>query len=243
MPKVKDITGKRFGKLVAIRHIGFNNSGNARWLCHCDCGRKHTTASTHLLNGNTTTCGCRSRIKDITGQRFGQLFAIKQTKSDKHNNARWLCKCDCGRKTAVVGRNLRKGFTKSCGSGVHRKQHGYAYHPLYQTWNLMRDRCNNKKSKNYDNYGGRGIQVYEHWNAVTRFITNVIAEIGNRPHGHTFDRIDNDGNYEPGNIKWSTPKEQANNRRKYTRLDKFTTAELVTELKRRIKLIQVPSRS
>ena len=79
----------------------------------------------------------------------------------------------------------------------------------YRSWQAMRDRCNRPKNIGYPYYGGRGITYDPRWNSYEVF----LADVGERPPGTTLDRIDNDGNYEPGNVKWSTPREQALNRR------------------------------
>lgn len=88
--------------------------------------------------------------------------------------------------------------------------HGLSSHPAYHNWEQMIQRCNNPKKDNYHLYGGRGIKVCERW----RNFANFIADMGEKPTTkHSIDRIDNDGNYEPSNCKWSTAKEQAQNRR------------------------------
>jgi hypothetical protein len=92
------------------------------------------------------------------------------------------------------------------------RTHGLSDHPLYGTWRIMRRRCENPRVKDYPRYGGRGIAVCAEWQDVTAFITWIEANIGPRPAGHTLDRIDNDGNYEPGNVRWATAKEQSANR-------------------------------
>src|SRR5215831_16158359 len=120
-----------------------------------------------------------------------------------------------------------------------RRTHGFSAlqnrHPLYNTWKLMRNRCNSPNCPAYKYYGGRGIKICERWNNFKNFLTDV----GERPFGLRLDRINVNGNYEPNNIRWATPKEQTANRRpaqewkrESKRIDQFTTEELLTELTR-----------
>ena len=92
------------------------------------------------------------------------------------------------------------------------RTHGLSKHPLYHAWRIMRRRCENPTVKDYPRYGGRGIAVCAEWRDVTAFITWIEANIGPRPASRTLDRIDNDGHYEPGNVRWATAKEQSANR-------------------------------
>lgn len=94
--------------------------------------------------------------------------------------------------------------------------HGHARHgsrhPLYHCWTAMLARCENPKNPAWPRYGGRGINVCERWHSIGNFIADVMAEIGARPARRTLDRVDNTGNYEPGNIRWATAHQQAQNR-------------------------------
>ena len=116
--KIKDITGQRFGKLVAKEFTGRIKNHSAVWLCQCDCGNTAEVKANALSSGAIQSCGClRSevRIHDLTGKRFGKLVAIERTGKKQNNSQVWLCGCDCGNKVEVSAGNLTSGKTKSCG--------------------------------------------------------------------------------------------------------------------------------
>jgi len=120
---VKDINGQRFGRLVAIRPTAERKYEKVVWECKCDCGNTAFVTSSCLLRGKTTSCGCiqkeyisKNLIKDLTGQRFGKLVAIRPEEERKNGQVVWECKCDCGNMVSVRGANLRNGHTTSCGN-------------------------------------------------------------------------------------------------------------------------------
>lgn len=218
----KDIAGQRFGRLTAIEPLARAPKTRQMWRCQCDCGGTVVTAGSSLRRGITRSCGCirRESAIDLAGQRFGRLVAIKLS-SEGNDGAMWHCLCDCGAETVTRGQFLRTGRAQSCGclqrytASVLSFKHGHAKQParssIYSTWSGIIDRCTNPNNRAFKNYGGRGIGICDRW----RFSFEAfLQDMGEKPsQAHSIDRIDNDGNYEPGNCRWATRDQQNTNKR------------------------------
>jgi hypothetical protein len=167
----------------------------------------------------------------LTGLRFGRLIVIRRQGLLTTGKAGWLCQCDCGNKKITTTAHLISLNTQSCGCLPNgRKTHGLSKLPEYRAWSAMKDRCDNSNHRYFQDYGGRGIKVCEHWKSFENF----LLDIGERPSPkHSLDRIDVNGDYEPKNCRWTTSLEQTRNRRPFGRIESFSNEQLILELQRR----------
>jgi len=161
------------------------------------------------------------RILDLTGFRNGKLVAVSFAGLDRRRAAYWICQCDCGRQVKVLAAELRRR-TRSClACSKPSLKHGKRSWPEYSVWRGLLFRCGNPRAGSYPNYGGRGITVCNRWlfgeNGKHPFEC-FLEDMGRRPDPSlSIDRINNDGNYEPGNCRWATCSEQARNQRRQSK--------------------------
>jgi len=182
--------------------------------CVCNCGKTYILKKYSLIHRIKNYCYNCTEVK--CGERFGRLVAIK--KSEKCGY--WICRCSCGKETETYRSDLKRGRSLSCGclrkenSIRSRAKHGHCINnhetKTFKCWSSMLYRCRNKNSESYKYYGGRGISVCNRWNAFENF----LSDVGEAPIGKSIDRINNNGNYEPNNVRWATTKEQNCNKRK-----------------------------
>ncbi len=173
------------------------------------------------------------------GQVFGRWTLLEVAPRTRHY-ARWWCRCTCGTRRAVPVPGLRKGTSTSCGCAVREKTsarmrtHGMKGTHTFTTWCLMRYRCTRPTMTHYENYGGRGIKVCDRW---LHSFENFLEDVGERPSTkHTIDRIDSNGNYEPGNVRWATHLEQRHNRRDVVRIPCQGRSFMLVEWARELRL-------
>lgn len=184
-------------------------------LCRCECGDTKVIGLGALRGGRSVSCGCAGRVTVTAGDIFGKLTVLTELEPIEYESGakgrRVACLCECGERTTALLAHLRSGATTSC--GCNARTHGHTRggrSPTYICWMAMRARCANPKDPGFGYYGGRGITVCDRWRGS---FENFLADMGERPEGLTLDRVDNSGNYEPGNCRWATWSEQNLNRR------------------------------
>lgn len=157
---------------------------------------------------------------DLTGKRFGRLTVVSRASPIGIKRVRWAAQCDCGNETEVDGAHLRSGHTRSCGclsvevAIASNTIHGHSkigrHTRTYVAWSAIKRRCFNKNCRAYRWYGARGIDMDAEWRES---YSAFLRDMGEKPEGMEIDRIDNDKGYYPWNCRWTTHKENCNNRR------------------------------
>lgn len=156
-------------------------------------------------------------IIDLSGKQFGRWTVISLAPRTDKKDIKWVCKCSCGTVREVLSGSLRRGISTSCGCYQKeiRSTKPPRKTPTYNSWDNMIGRCYRPSQPDYKSYGGRGIIVDPRWRSS---FDNFFYDMGPRPEGTTLDRIDVDGNYEPSNCRWTSNKEQQNNKRNSIRI-------------------------
>lgn len=216
--------GKRFGKLTVQEKIAKSPSvkRDGIYRCLCDCGNTCEARATSLRKGDKKSCGCLAAIFSSSpwvGKKVGQLLVLERLPGKKYR-----CLCDCGSEVISTSMWSRsRTLDANCRGPAHHKKKDVTEklvvkrkkdHYLYCTWIGMKTRCLSPTARDYRMYGGRGIKIHDTWVQDFWAYTGYIdSELGLRPSDeHTLDRKNNDGNYEPGNMRWATPIQQSRNK-------------------------------
>ena len=149
-----------------------------------------------------------SKIRDITGKRFGSLVALERVGSDKRGHSLWLFECDCGNTVINQSNKVLTGNTSTCGC---RNGHGMRYARIYRTWINMKARCSNKNEPRFKWYGAKGVRVCKEWGSEFKVFYEWAMKNGYADN-LTIDRIDSGGNYHPNNCRWVTNVENVKNK-------------------------------
>lgn len=176
---------------------------------------------------------------ELKGQRFYMLTAIQRVGTDKEHNALWECTCDCGNVTIVPAAKLKNGHTKSCGCyhknyiGNLSRKHSETHTRLYTIWANLKRRCLNPNDTRYKSYAGRGIGICNEWrNSYESFAR--WAKNNGYTDNLSLDRINNNGNYEPSNCRWTTNIVQCNNKRNNLNITWCGKTQTVTQWEREL---------
>lgn len=219
----RNITGERRGKLVAVASTGIIKKDSVLWDLVCDCGGTHQLTVSQFTSGHTTSCGClqyQGTPKDLTGLTFGRLTVVKVAEERTGSgNYKWICSCLCGNESTVNSSALVQGTTKSCGcyniESIKERSttHGMSKTPEYGAWKNAVRRCSNEKDANWENYGGRGINVCERWNQPAGIgFANFYEDMG-PCNGLTLERVDVNLGYSKENCVWEDTYTQGYNTR------------------------------
>lgn len=166
--------GTRFGRLTVVAE-GRTRAGRRAMTCVCACGQEKVVSTGHLRSGHTTSCGCLHRELAAELARTNPLIAEYRASDLRREQSR-----------------------------ARSTTHGLSYHAHRVRWRNMMDRCHDPENPAFHRYGGRGIKVCPEWHDLAAFCAWIDANLGPCPDGMSLDRKDNNGNYEPGNVRWMT---------------------------------------
>lgn len=208
--------------IILISLVIFTLGANSLRLANSNEKAEMLTAFCSKTNEQNIRANVMKRINYLSGQKINGVVYIKDvapyTRKNGTQDRKALFQCKCGNQFESVISIVKKGNTQSCGclhsriSSERLTQHGFSQTAIYKVWKNMRSRCYNPKHKSFKDYGGRGIKVCDEWINNPSVFVNWAISNGYKK-GLQLDRINNDGNYEPNNCRFVTPKVNTRNRR------------------------------
>ncbi|MEX3914918.1 hypothetical protein AB4Y43_01540 [Paraburkholderia sp. BR10872] len=245
MAAIQYTPGQRFNRLSYVRETPSSDS-KRHAIFRCDCGNEIDLRISSVTSGNTSSCGCLKREesaknarKDMEpGAAFDRLTFLSHLERKRKHLWLGLFRCACGREIEKEITQVRQGAVRSCGClKIDRTveastKHGMSKTAYYGVWLTMIRRCTDPANDKYKDYGARGIGVCERWMKFENF----LADMGKRPAGASIDRQDNDIGYQPGNCRWATPTQQANNTRKNVFIERHGRRQTVAQWARELGL-------
>lgn len=215
--KTPNTVGEVWGNWTILEEVGYRGDGHLYVKAKCSCGTIREVLYSRLKRGKSKSCGKCNSKEDLTGQQFYRWTALRKADESKNSNQWYYCRCECGTEKIISAYKLKHGLTHSCGCYLsdsvkeRMSTHAMSKTKIFSEWLHMRRRCS-PNVECHDRYYDRGIRVSAEWDASFETFYEYVSKLEHYGEpNYSLDRINNNGNYEPGNVRWATYKTQARN--------------------------------